>query len=141
MKTGDIILVPFPFAEFTNRKVRPCVVICTTKDKYHDLVVSAISSVVPDKLSGNEILVESDTLNSLRKTSVIKVDRIVTVKSTDVIAKIGELSEKYKEEFIKKFKNLVENKIEDQEQPHDQDQEAEKWTQPGDSGNGGSLVS
>ena len=141
MKTGDILLVPFPFAEFTNRKVRPCVVICTTKDKYQDLIVSAISSVVPDNLNENEILVESDSLNSLRKTSVIKVDRIVTVKSTDVIARIGELSEKHKEEFIKKFKNLVENKIEEQEQPQDQDQEAEKRTQPGDIGNDGTLFS
>jgi mRNA interferase MazF len=110
MKTGDILLVPFPFAEFTDRKVRPCVVICVTKDKYQDPVVSAISSVVPDKLNENEILIESDSTNNLRKTSVIKVDRIVTVKSIDVIARIGALSEKQKAEFKKKFVNLVESK-------------------------------
>ena len=49
MKTGDIILIPFPFAELTNRKVRPAVVIAETADKYKDLVISAISSVVPDR--------------------------------------------------------------------------------------------
>lgn len=109
MKTGDIILVPFPFAEFTNRKVRPCVVICTTKDRYRDLVVSAISSVVPDQLNENEILVGVDSSNNLRTTSVIKVDRIVTVKRVDIIAQVGELSQKLKNEFIKKFKNLVDS--------------------------------
>lgn len=32
MNTGDIVLIPFPFAEFTNRKVRPAVVVCETAD-------------------------------------------------------------------------------------------------------------
>ncbi|MEJ7700646.1 MAG: hypothetical protein WKF71_13510 [Pyrinomonadaceae bacterium] len=39
MKTGDIILIPFPFAELTNKKVRPAVVVCETKDVYKDLVL------------------------------------------------------------------------------------------------------
>jgi mRNA interferase MazF len=108
MKTGDVILVPFPFAEFTNRKIRPCVVICTTKDKFQDLVVSAISSVVPDRLNENDILVDSDSSNNLRTTSIIKVDRIVTLKKSDVIAHIGKLSSVHKKEFRKKFRNLIE---------------------------------
>ena len=37
MKTGDIIFIPFPFAELTNKKVRPAVVIALTKDKYRDV--------------------------------------------------------------------------------------------------------
>ncbi len=108
MNTGDIILIAFPFAELTNRKVRPCVVVCTTKDKYKDLVISAISSVVTDKLSENEILIAPDSSNNLRTTSVIKVDRIVTAKQKDIITRIGELGSEHKEEFIKAFKSLVE---------------------------------
>ena len=80
MKTGSILLVPFPFVELTNRKVRPCMLICQTKDKYSDLVVAAISSVVPHQLTENEILLQPSTNNGLRKISVIKVDRIVTMK-------------------------------------------------------------
>ena len=115
MKTGDILLVPFPFAEFTNRKVRPCVVICITKDKFHDAVVSAISSVIPDEINANEILLEPDSSNNLRKPSIIKVDRIVTVKSSDIIARIGELSNKNRNEFKEKFQNLVESKFPEEE--------------------------
>ncbi len=33
MKTGDIVIIPFPFAELTNIKARPAVVIAETKDK------------------------------------------------------------------------------------------------------------
>ncbi len=45
MNTGTIVLIPFPFAELTNIKVRPALIISTTKDKYQDLILSAISSV------------------------------------------------------------------------------------------------
>ncbi len=48
MKTGDIILIPFPFAELTNVKVRPVVIATATKDKYKDIVICAISSVIPE---------------------------------------------------------------------------------------------
>jgi RNA binding exosome subunit len=58
MKIGEIILIPFPFAELTNIKIRPAVVIAETDDKYKDLVVSAISSVVPSKISNREILLK-----------------------------------------------------------------------------------
>ena len=51
MKTGEIVLVPFTLSELTNIKVRPAVVISATTDKNEDLIVSAISSVIPDSLS------------------------------------------------------------------------------------------
>ena len=34
MKTGDILLIPFPFSELTHVKLRPALVIAKTKDKY-----------------------------------------------------------------------------------------------------------
>lgn len=80
MKTGDILLIPFPFAELTNKKVRPVVVVCQTKDKYKDIVVCAISSVVPIQLLENEILLKPTFVNHLRVQSIIKVDRIITAK-------------------------------------------------------------
>ena len=92
MKSGEIILIPFPFAELTNKKVRPAVVITETTDKYKDLVVSAISSIVPSRISNREILLRHNKLNNLRVDSVIKVDRIVTLKREDKIADLGKLS-------------------------------------------------
>ncbi|MDD4190777.1 MAG: type II toxin-antitoxin system PemK/MazF family toxin [Mangrovibacterium sp.] len=92
MKTGDIILIPFPFAELTNKKVRPAVVIAETHDKYKDIIVSAVSSVVPARPSDMEIIIEPNKDNGLRVRSVIKVDRIVTLKREDKIADLGKLS-------------------------------------------------
>lgn len=108
MRAGDIILVPFPFAELTNKKVRPSVVIGETKDKYRDIIVSAISSVVSVNLTENEIILDPTSINKLRARSVIKVDRIVTVKSQDVIALLGKLTESELVVFKQKFKLLIE---------------------------------
>ena len=110
MKTGDIILMPFPFAELTNKKVRPSVVVSQTKDKYRDIIVAAISSVVSDKISENEIIIEPSAVNKLRTKSVIKVDRIVTLKREDMIAPLGKLTELQLQEFKRIFKSLVEEK-------------------------------
>jgi mRNA interferase MazF len=108
VRAGDIILVPFPFAELTNKKVRPSVVIGETKDKYRDIIVSAISSVVSVNLTENEIILDPTSINKLRARSVIKVDRIVTVKSQDVIALLGKLTESELVVFKQKFKLLIE---------------------------------
>jgi mRNA interferase MazF len=99
MRIGDIILIPFPFAELTNKKVRPAVIITETGDKYKDLVVSAISSVVPSKISTREILLKPNKINNLRSDSIIKVDRIVTLKRADKISDLGKLSSKELTEF------------------------------------------
>lgn len=107
MKTGDIVLIPFPFAELTNKKVRPAAVVCETKDVYKDLVLCAISSVVTSDLTENEMLLRSDEENGLRKDSVLKVDRIVTAKRQDIIAKIGKLSGSDLKAFKEKFSGLI----------------------------------
>jgi len=107
MKAGDIILIPFPFADLKTTKVRPAVVITETADKYKDLVISAITSVVPDSLNKNEILIDANKTNNLRVQSVIKVDRIVTLKQEEKIANLGKLSSSELRNFIRIFTDLV----------------------------------
>lgn len=107
-QTGDILLIPFPFTEHTGvKKIRPSVVVCETADNYRDVIVCAISSVVPVTLSANEMLLQPSGLNHLRTTSVLKVDRIVTVKSKDVITHLGELEASDLTTFVARFRALV----------------------------------
>lgn len=107
MKTGDIILVPFPFAELSNIKLRPAVVVCTTSDKYKDIVVCAISSVMPVGLTTKEILLSPNKTNKLRLPSIIKTDRIVTLKADNVVVELGRLSASELSTFKTVFKSLV----------------------------------
>lgn len=107
MIIGEIVLIPFPFSELTDVKLRPAVVITETKDKYKDLILSAISSQVPLSLSSAEIILRPDSLNGLRTSSVIKVDRIFTLKAEKVVAVIGKLSLEHLAQFKTAFRNLV----------------------------------
>lgn len=107
MEIGDIILIPFPFAELTNIKVRPAVVITETADRYKDIVVAAVSSVVPEKLSAREILLKPSKVNLLRVESVLKADRIVTLKREDKIADLGKLSISELAEFKSKLADVI----------------------------------
>ena len=104
----EIVLVSYPFSDLTGAKVRPAVVVCETQDKYKDLVVCAISSVIPKSLSVNEILLPTDNSNNLRTNSIIKVARIFTAKQHDIIFRLGKLSQTDLDNFKKTFKNLVE---------------------------------
>ncbi len=107
MKTGDIIVVPYPYAEISNVKVRPALVITTTKDKYKDILVSPITSVVRGKAGDFEILLQPNKSNNLRAISIIKVDRIVTLKNEDVITILGKISISELKVFKEKFRKLV----------------------------------
>ena len=80
MITGAIVLIPFPFAELNNIKVRPAVVVTTTRDKYEDLVLCAVSSVMPPVFGPFEMSLYPNKINNLRVPSVIKIDRVVTLK-------------------------------------------------------------
>lgn len=93
MNIGDIVLIPFPFSELSQIKVRPAVVITETKDKYKDLVVSAISLVIPSKISEREFIIPASANNNLRVKSVVKTDRIVTIKKERVINVMGKLTD------------------------------------------------
>ena len=107
MKTGDIILIPFPFSDLKNVKVRPALVITITKDGYDDIVISAISSVIPGVLGENEMIIKSSPVNNLRTDSVLKVDRIVTLKNETVITNLGRLNHREFQLFRRKFFALI----------------------------------
>ncbi|MFW5756392.1 MAG: type II toxin-antitoxin system PemK/MazF family toxin [Tangfeifania sp.] len=103
MNIGEIVLIPFPFSELSRVKVRPAVVITETKDKYKDLVVSAISSVVPTKISEREFILAKNDTNNLRVKSIVKADRIVTIKRERVITVMGKLTDNE----LSKFRSIL----------------------------------
>ena len=107
----SIILIDFPFTIPTISKVRPAAVLAETEDQYKDLLVCAISSVVPSKLSTREILIKKEDpvfeATGLRVDSVIKVDRIATLGKSDVIVKIGRCAPGLWKGVVTKFRKLV----------------------------------
>lgn len=110
MKTGEIVVVDYPFTNLIQTKIRPAVVVTTTDDKHKDVVLCLISSVVPPKLNKTEILLHPNAINNLRAPSVIKVYRIATVQRNKIVSKIGKLSTNELTTFILAFQSLVQPK-------------------------------
>jgi len=108
MKAGDVLLIPFPFSELTQSKLRPALVICETSDGHQDIVLAAITSILHQPLFQNEILLKPDNQNGLRVESILRCDRIMTLKKETWHTKIGILSEEDLDRFKSIFKNLVE---------------------------------
>ena len=108
MKTGDIIIVSFPFTDQINFKARPAVLVTQTTD-YDDIIVCLISSVVPQKIKPLYLFLDPEKSNGLRKKSVLKIDRIATIEKAKVVAVIGKLNKEELSYFKEKFKSLVDS--------------------------------
>jgi mRNA interferase MazF len=54
MIKNSIVLVPFPFDDFSGTKVRPALCLTSEIGKYHHIIIAFISSKMPDDI--NEVI-------------------------------------------------------------------------------------
>ena len=93
LKRGDVILVPFPFAELTAAKARPAVVV--SGDSYHrtenKVIVAAITSNVQARTGPTTFRLTEWRKTGLLKPSVITC-WLATLSPALVLMRIGALS-------------------------------------------------
>ncbi len=79
-RRGDVVLVPFPFTDLTGMKQRPALVAQTRPDS-PDLIVLAITSLIPAGLGAGEIPIPAAELAAcgLPKPSLVKTGKIFTM--------------------------------------------------------------
>ncbi|MBI1813119.1 type II toxin-antitoxin system PemK/MazF family toxin [Candidatus Peregrinibacteria bacterium] len=92
---GDIVLVLFPFTDFSTAKQRPCVVLSSSRfnRSHRDVILAAITSNVHDRPDENEYLLtdREQQMCGLPKVSMIKAAKIVTVDQRLVRVRLGRL--------------------------------------------------
>ena len=69
MKKGDIILLSFPFTDLKGKKIRPALVLFVSD---LDVIVAFITTQFKWQNSC-DILLETNDLNGLKKTSLVRV--------------------------------------------------------------------
>ena len=95
MKRGDIVLIKFPFTDLSTIKVRPALVISSNKynNSGEDAIFLCISSNTGKKHS-TDLLIESSDKNfpftGLRKSSLFCTDKLVILKKSLAVRKLGE---------------------------------------------------
>lgn len=104
----DVILVPFPFADLSSNKKRPCLVLSTPKPprlKDH-LVVAMITSQVSGPFFPHDVEITDYKFAGLPKPSLIRLAKVVTLDSLLILKTLGALHEKDQAKVRKEFRKL-----------------------------------
>jgi len=92
-KQGDIILIPFPFTDLSGSKKRPAMIL--SKQKYNkvsdDFILCGITSNLKNRMFS--ILITKKDLEEgfIPKKSIIKTNKIFSLKQNLSIKKIGKV--------------------------------------------------
>jgi len=91
MKKGKIVLVPFPFTDLKESKIRPAIILV---NKESDIILAFISTQL-NWTEKSDILIEPTDINGLKKTSILRLSKIVTLHKNLILGEIGELDTKF----------------------------------------------
>ncbi len=90
MQKGDIILIRFPFTDFSGSKNRPALALVNTET---DITVAFISTQFKWK-EETDILIKPDDENGLKKESLIRLSKIVTIDKEFALGRLGKIDDK-----------------------------------------------
>ena len=106
MKRGDVVLVRFPFSDYSTTKLRPALIISVDNEK--EVCVAFISSVIPVELDKTDFLLteEDDDFDQtrLKKDSVFKMNKIATLDKSTILGRLGTVSKRLEKELDQKLR-------------------------------------
>ena len=88
---GAVVLVPFPFTDLSDSKRRPALVVSPQGFHDEDLILCAITSQVPQRLSEREVVLEAGDLieEQLPKKSIVKPGKLFTMHHSLIASRYG----------------------------------------------------
>ena len=93
VEIGTIVLLPFPFTDLSTAKVRPTLVISDVNKE--NVIVVFISSKIPKDVNQADFVISRNTNYfpklGLKKDSVIKCDKIMTLSKSIILGELGSL--------------------------------------------------
>jgi len=103
MRKGDIVLVPFPFTNLSEAKIRSCLILIEAE---YDVTVSFITtqSTWQDEAS---VLLYSSPENGLKKDSIVRLNKLATIDKEMILGKIGKLNAKEILPINQKLKDIL----------------------------------
>ena len=110
MVKGKIVLVSFPFDDFSEEKIRP--VLCLTEfiGPHKHILVAFITSKVKEETLDTDILINKDDKGfkdtGLSISSKIQLHRIMTISSSAIKRELGYVDEAVKAKVSSKLKSL-----------------------------------
>jgi mRNA interferase MazF len=109
---GGVPLVPFPFDDLTDSKVRPALCLTDTISNYDHIVISFITSQLPKATESSDfplLITDKDfNLTGLKVNSAIRLHRLVTIPKYLIQRQLGILPTSYHTVLEQKLRDLFE---------------------------------
>jgi len=110
MTKFKIVLVPFPFDDLSNEKVRPAVCLTDPIGTYRHVVLAFITSRLPEELLDTDLILSNDDdgfeKTGLRVTSTVRLHRMMTVTTSLILRELGQLTASQQASVNRKIAHL-----------------------------------
>ena len=107
---GKIVLVPFPFEDFSTRKVRPALCLSEPIGKFEHVIVAFISSKISDQLEESEFEIKPEEeewqQTGLIVPSVLKLHKMVSLPQNLILRELGDFPDSKMEDIEKRIKMI-----------------------------------
>ena len=99
---GDIVVVSFPFTDFSSARKRPALVLSNVEEG--DILICEITSIMRN--DSYVVYLENEDLESgkLKVRSIIRPNRIVTIHQSKINYKFGRIKDFKLQEVLEKIK-------------------------------------
>jgi mRNA interferase MazF len=107
---GKIVLVPFPFDDMVNTKVRPALCLTNETSIHNHVIIAFISSQVPQVINSSDIKInEQDTdfvQTGLKQNSLLVLHKLVTISTNIILKELGKLPLQYQNQINNNLKSI-----------------------------------
>ena len=105
IKQGELILLPYPFTDFKETKIRPALIISNDylNEMSEDCIAIPLTTVIKDVPYSFLITQKDLASGELIISSRIRLDKVFSVKKSLIIKNIGLLKKTTFQEIIKEF--------------------------------------
>lgn len=112
MTKGKIVLVPFPFDDLSDAKLRPAVCLTNPTGIHRHVVLAFITSKVPTSLENSDIVLDAQdpdfSTTGLRVSSTLRLHRLMTVTTLTIQRELGKLPSRIQTKVNAKLHDLFE---------------------------------
>ena len=95
-KRGTVVLTPFPFSDLSGSKVRPAVVVSRRNLPGRDVILAFVTGQPSARTLPADVVIEETHpdfgTTGLKRRSIVKLDKLVTVQASLLLGEIGRLS-------------------------------------------------
>jgi mRNA interferase MazF len=104
---GSVVLIPFPFSDLSNSKLRPAIVIAAVD--HNDWILCQVTSQAYSDSQAIEISDDSFQQGSLQRMSYVRPGKLFTAHVALIRKTVGQLKPEVLKQIVEKIQHLIGN--------------------------------